>query len=483
MRTELVLRFDYGRTVPWVSRLPDGTLPRDRRTRHGGAAHAGRAARREPDDRRRHFDVAAGEHGASRAHARPVASAAAGARSTSKPRWKRPKTFWADWAARNQSRGEWSDAVTRSLITLKALTYAPTGGMVAAPDDVAAREARWRAQLGLSLLLAARRDAHAARADERRLLRRSAGVARLAAARRRRRALAAADHVRPRRRASSLGIRGAVAAGLRAVNAGSDRQRRARTAAARRVRRSHGRALSGQARRTGNAARRLGISCARFSSTSSRCGAVRTRASGKCAETLSTSPTRRSWRGSPSIAASGRSKRQGRGPGRRAGARFVRRIHAEVCARGFDRELGSFVQSYGSKNLDASLLLMPTTGFLPADDPRIRGTIEAVERHLFVDGFVLRYDTHTTRRRACRPARARSSRAASGWRTPTLLSGRQDDARRCSNGCLALRNDVGLLAEEYDTEREAAGRQLPAGVLAHRARQHRAQPRSCREAR
>ena len=122
---------------------------------------------------------------------------------------------------------------------------------------VAPREARWCAQLGLSLLLAARRDAHAARADECRLLRRSAGVARLAPARRRRLALATANHVRPRRRASSLGIRGAVAAGLRAVNARSDRQRRARTAAARRVRRSRRHALSGQARRTGNAARRL----------------------------------------------------------------------------------------------------------------------------------------------------------------------------------------------------------------------------------
>ena len=72
------------------------------------------------------------------------------------------------------------------------------------------------------------------------------------------------------------------------------------------------------------------------------------------------------------------------------------RIHDEVCSHGFDRQLGSFVQSFGSKELDASLLLLPTVGFLPAMDPRIRSTIEAVERRLFVDGYLLRYDTATS---------------------------------------------------------------------------------------
>ena len=83
------------------------------------------------------------------------------------------------------------------------------------------------------------------------------------------------------------------------------------------------------------------------------------------------------------------------------------------------REIGSFVQSYGSKELDASLLLLPTVGFLPPTDPRVRGTVEAVERRLFVDGFLLRYDTRTERRWSSRQARARSWRAASGWPTPT----------------------------------------------------------------
>ncbi len=71
-------------------------------------------------------------------------------------------------------------------------------------------------------------------------------------------------------------------------------------------------------------------------------------------------------------------------------------IHEEVCRRGFDPELDSFVRSYGSKDLDASLLLIPTVGFLPPTDPRVRGTVAAVERRLLVDGLVMRYEVTRT---------------------------------------------------------------------------------------
>jgi GH15 family glucan-1,4-alpha-glucosidase len=125
-------------------------------------------------------------------------------------------------------------------------------------------------------------------------------------------------------------------------------------------------------------------------------------------------------------------------------------IHDEVCARGFDTNLNSFVQSYGSRELDASLLLLPTMGFLPASDPRIVGTIEAVERHLFVDGFVLRYDSSTSTDGL--PAGEGAFVACSFWLADAYaLIGRVDDARRLFERLLALRNDVGLLAEEYDT--------------------------------
>jgi GH15 family glucan-1,4-alpha-glucosidase len=125
-------------------------------------------------------------------------------------------------------------------------------------------------------------------------------------------------------------------------------------------------------------------------------------------------------------------------------------IHDDVCARGFDARLGSFVQSYGSEELDASLLLIPTVGFLPPADPRVRGTIAAVERRLFVDGFLLRYDTSTADDGL--PAGEGAFLACSFWLADAyVIVGRVDDARRLFERLLALRNDVGLLSEEYDT--------------------------------
>jgi GH15 family glucan-1,4-alpha-glucosidase len=126
-------------------------------------------------------------------------------------------------------------------------------------------------------------------------------------------------------------------------------------------------------------------------------------------------------------------------------------IHDDVCAHGFNRRLGSFVQSYGCEELDASLLLLPTVGFLPSNDPRIRGTIEAVERRLFVNGFLLRYDTHSSDDGL--PGGEGAFLACSFWLADAyVLTGRLDAARNLFERLLQLRNDVGLLAEEYDTD-------------------------------
>ncbi|HEY2029877.1 MAG TPA: glycoside hydrolase family 15 protein [Myxococcales bacterium] len=123
-------------------------------------------------------------------------------------------------------------------------------------------------------------------------------------------------------------------------------------------------------------------------------------------------------------------------------------IHQQVCERGFDKELGSFVQSYGSKEVDASLLLL-SQGFLPPDDPRIVGTVRRIERDLLQNGFVLRYRTHENVDGL--PPGEGVFLACSFWLVDNyVLQGRLEEARTLFDRLAALANDVGLLAEEYD---------------------------------
>ena len=125
------------------------------------------------------------------------------------------------------------------------------------------------------------------------------------------------------------------------------------------------------------------------------------------------------------------------------------RIHNDVCERGFDNEVVSFVRAYGSKELDASLLLLPALGFLPPEDPRIRATVEAIERELVVDGLVVRYDTEKSEDGL--PAGEGVFLACSFWLVDAyLMLGRRDDAVALFERLLTLRNDVGLLSEEYE---------------------------------
>jgi GH15 family glucan-1,4-alpha-glucosidase len=125
-------------------------------------------------------------------------------------------------------------------------------------------------------------------------------------------------------------------------------------------------------------------------------------------------------------------------------------IHRDVCERGFDDDLQSFTQSYGSKELDASLLLIPLVGFLPASDPRVRGTVEAVERELLRDGFVLRYRTHEAGVDGLPPGEG-VFLPCSFWLVDCLqLLDRSDDARALFDRLISLTNDLGLVSEEYD---------------------------------
>jgi GH15 family glucan-1,4-alpha-glucosidase len=127
------------------------------------------------------------------------------------------------------------------------------------------------------------------------------------------------------------------------------------------------------------------------------------------------------------------------------------KIHEEVCTRGYSEKLGSFVQSYGSEQLDASLLLMSFTGFLPPEDPRVKGTIKAIEGKLMSGGLVARYKTDESPDGL--PPGEGTFLACTFWMVGALrMQGRMADAKKLFERTLSLANDVGLLAEEYDTK-------------------------------
>ncbi|MGH8980347.1 MAG: glycoside hydrolase family 15 protein [Acidimicrobiales bacterium] len=126
-------------------------------------------------------------------------------------------------------------------------------------------------------------------------------------------------------------------------------------------------------------------------------------------------------------------------------------IHSEICEKGFDQDKQAFTQYYGSSALDASLLMIPLVGFLPPSDPRVVSTVEAIERELVEDGFVLRYRTADDGAVDGLTGREGAFLACSFWLADCLhMIGRKDDAAALFARLLALRNDVGLLTEEYD---------------------------------
>jgi GH15 family glucan-1,4-alpha-glucosidase len=125
------------------------------------------------------------------------------------------------------------------------------------------------------------------------------------------------------------------------------------------------------------------------------------------------------------------------------------RMHATICERGFNSERNTFTQSFGSGELDASLLLIPLVGFLPADDPRVRSTVATIERELMVDGLVLRYRTESDID-GLTPGEGVFLPCSFWLANNYKLQHRDAEARALFERLLSLRNDVGLLAEEYD---------------------------------
>ena len=138
------------------------------------------------------------------------------------------------------------------------------------------------------------------------------------------------------------------------------------------------------------------------------------------------------------------------------------RIHRDVCENGYDAKQNAFTQSYGSKALDASVLLIPTHGFLPPDDPRVLGTIRAIERGLLREGFVRRYATETSVDGL--PGDEAPFLACSFWLADAYAaSGRIADAEAMFERLLGVRNDLGLLAEEYDPRQDRLLGNFPQG--------------------
>jgi GH15 family glucan-1,4-alpha-glucosidase len=457
MRMDLVLRFDYGLTVPWVTKQKDevravaGPNMAVLRSQCGREGMRGKAAelRGEGLTTVSDFVVRKGEQAcftltyANSTEEVPEHVAAEDAlRDT--------EDYWCEWSGRLAYKGEYAEAVRRSLMTLKAMTYRPTGGIVAAvttglPERIGGERNWdyrycWLRDTSFTLLVLMRAGyTEEAVAWRLWLLRAIAGS--------------------PGQLQSLYGIDGE-----------------------RRLVEWEASWLAGYENslpvRIGNAASEqfqldvYGEVAMALSRTPAAKDDLRTPAMGLEEALIDhlckvwQEPDEGIWetRGDAQhfvyskvmawVALDHAVKRRERFDGTGDVKRWRKNrdmLHREICAKGFNKKLNSFTQSYGSKVLDASCLRLVLVGFLPADDPRIVGTVEAIQKYLTKDGLVQRYN----------PAKSSDGLkggegtflACSFWMVTCLwLIGRKDEAKEMFQRLLALRNDVGLLSEEYDPQ-------------------------------
>jgi GH15 family glucan-1,4-alpha-glucosidase len=446
MGTELILRFGYGAVVPWVTRLEDGSLRaiagpdmvvlRTPVHLHGADMTTVGEFTINTDDTIPFVLSYLPSHLPLQAPFDPMTAL------------HDTETFWQDWSAKCRPAGPWSEAVLRSMITLKALTYAPTGGIVAAPTtslpEQLGGERNWDYRFcwlrdATLVLLGAMNAGYYEEAQAWRdwLLRAVAGS--------------------PDQLQIMYGIAGErrLTEWIAPWLPGYENSAPVRIGNA-----AHSQLqldVFGEIMDVHYQARRSGLS---------------TNESGWAVQLAFLEHLKKIWqepdegiwevRGAPrhfthskvmAWVAYDRSIKSAETFGLEGPLDEWRKlrdeIYAEVCAKAFDNELGTFVQSYGSKQLDASLLLMPCVGFLPVSDPRVVGTITAIEHRLLRDGFVMRYDTEQTDDGL--PPGEGAFLACSFWLVDVyLLQGRVADAERMFRRLIALRNDVGLLSEEYD---------------------------------
>ncbi len=446
MSTELILRFGYGAIVPWVTRLEDGALR--------AIAGPDMVILRSPVHLQGKEMTTVGEFTINKDDTVPfVLSYLPSHRPLPPPldpttALHDTETFWHDWSAKCRPAGQWSDAVLRSMITIKALTYAPTGGMVAAPTtslpEQIGGERNWDYRFcwlrDATLVLLGAMNAgfyEEALAWRDWLLRAVAGS--------------------PEQLQIMYGIAGERrltewtapwlpgyenSAPVRIGNAAYSQLQLD---------------VFGEVMDVHHQARRSGL-------TTNDSGWELQLKFLEHLKTIWNEPDQGIWevRGGPqhfthskvmAWVAFDRSIKSAETFGLKGPVDEWRKlrdeIFDEVCAKGFDQELGTFVQSFGSKQLDASLLLLPSVGFLPVSDSRVEATIAAIERRLLRDGFVMRYDTAQTDD-GLSPGEG-AFLACSFWLVDAYtLQGRMADAERLFSRLVGLCNDVGLLSEEYD---------------------------------
>ena len=452
MQMELVLRFDYGSTVPWVRNL-DGTLV-------AIAGPDGVSVRTpvELEGRNLHtygsFTVSEGDripfvltwYPSHEALPEPIDAETA---------LEDTLTYWDEWAGICRFQGRWHDAVHRSLLTLKAMIYAPTGGIVAAPTTslpealggVRNWDYRycWLRDATLTLLAMLRAgyvdEAHAWRDW---LLRAIAGSP------------------------EDVQIMYGVAGERRLLEF--------------ELPWLEGYEGSQPVRVGNNAANQLQLDV--YGEVINALYQARVRGVGASDDAWSVAGKTFEW-----LESAWRQEDEGiwevRGPRRHfthskvmAWVAFDRAVKSverldrdgpldrwsatrdeikeDVLRSGFDAERGAFVQSYGSDRLDASLLLIPLVGFLPAKDPRVLGTVAAIERELLRDGFVERYraDEENVAVDGLPPGEGVFLPCSFWLAAVWAQQGRLDEAVELFERLLALRNDLGLLAEEYDPEQK-----------------------------
>ena len=446
IRTELVIRFDYGQSVPWVKRTENGDLL--------AISGPDMVVLRTPVEMRGEQLTSVGEFTVSAGETIPFvlmyvqSHLPAPDPVDAEDALRQTQNFWEEWTSVHKSTGPYAPFVLRSLITLKALSYLPTGGIVAAPTTSLPEQLGgprnwdyrfcWLRDATLTLLAlmnsgyydeaCAWRDwllrAAAGSPSQIRIMYGLAGDKRLAewevpwlagyeGSKPVRIGNAAADQLQ-------LDVFGEVLDAMHQARVGG-LQPLADAWDFQRVLMSHLEEIW-PLEDEGIWEVRGGRRHFTYSKMMAWVAFDRTIRS---AEAFGLEGPIDHWR------------------------KLRARIHAEVCDKAFNPKIGAFMQSYGSEHLDASALLIPVVGFLPPSDPRVAGTVEAIERKLMTNGFVLRYDTDVTQDGL--PPGEGAFLACSFWLADAyILLGRRDDARKLFERLLTLCNDLGLLSEEYD---------------------------------